>query len=141
MRNFLIAFLLCVVFGSLTIDHPVTAQTLPPVETVDASTRTRWLVDGVILDSATGKEVKGAVVVPGTLAITSEGRTTIRWRDQLKREMKPGVFQWPRTSGFSVMRFRVTAPGYHPVITQKIRRGGPHIRMKVRLTAIEQESK
>lgn len=141
MKNLSIAFLLCVVFVSVTMHHPVSAQTLPPVETVDAATRTRWLVDGVIVDAMTGQPVKEAIVTPGTLSVSSEGRTTIRWRDQLKLEMKPGSFQWPRTSGFSIMRFRVTAPGYHPAITQKIRRGGPHIRMKVKLRSIVTDSK
>lgn len=125
---------------ALVVCIPVCGQELPPVESVDAATRTRWLVDGGITDAVTGKPVQDVIVTPGTLAVGPEGRTVIRWRDQLKLKMKPGVFQWPRTSGFSVMRFRITAPGYRPVITQKIRRGGPHIRMKVRLEAADRPS-
>jgi len=104
-----------------------------PLESVDAATRSMWLIDGVVVDQLSSLPLKNFTVTPGTLSTDEQGRTTIRWRDNLKREMKDGRLRWPRTSGFSVMRFRVTADGHSPAITQRVWRGGPHTRIKVRL--------
>jgi hypothetical protein len=109
------------------------AQTPPPIESVDAATRSMWLIDGTVVDSETDRPIRRFAVTPGTLSTDERGRTTIRWRDNLKREMIQGRLRWPRTSGFSVMRFRITADGYNPAISQRVWRGGPHTRIKVHL--------
>ena len=113
---------------------------LPPVESVDAATRSMLLIDGIVLDAATLEPIAKFTVTPGSLSTDDQGKATIRWRDNLKREMNDGRLLWPRTSGFSVMRFRVTAQGYRPATTQRIWRGGPHTRMKVRLQPVDTET-
>ena len=105
-----------------------------PVESVDGATRTRWLIDGLVVDAISKEPIKSFVVTPGTMSTDDRGRAVVRWRDNLKREMSDGVLQWPRTSGFSEMRFRVTARGYRPLVTHPMRRGGPHTRIKVSMT-------
>jgi hypothetical protein len=108
----------------------------PPMvdlDSIDAATRAMWLIDGSVVDAATGESIPNFTVTPGSLSTDDEGKTTVRWRDNLSRDMADGRFQWPRTSGFSLMRFRVTAEGYRPAITHRIWRGGPHTRIHVRL--------
>ncbi|QDV83259.1 hypothetical protein [Planctomycetes bacterium TBK1r] len=116
----------------------VTAEELPPVESVDAATRSMWLIDGVVVDSVSSQPISDFTVTPGSLSTDETGRSTVRWRDNLKREMTAGRLRWPRTSGFSVMRFRVTADGYRPAVTQRIWRGGPHTQIKVRLVPVDE---
>lgn len=106
---------------------------LTPIESVDAATRSMWLIDGIVVDAETSRPITDFAVTPATISTDDRGRTKLRWRDNLKRQMNSGRLRWPRTSGFSVMRFRVTAPGYRPAITQRIWRGGPHTQIKVRL--------
>ncbi|PAY19803.1 hypothetical protein CKO51_09360 [Rhodopirellula sp. SM50] len=113
------------------------AEELPPIESVDAATRSMWLIDGVVVDSVSSQPIPDFTVTPGSLSTDDTGRSTVRWRDNLKREMTAGRLRWPRTSGFSVMRFRVTAQGYRPAVTQRIWRGGPHTQIKVRLVPID----
>ncbi|WP_182870822.1 hypothetical protein [Stieleria mannarensis] len=112
------------------------AEDLPPIESVDAATRAMWLIDGGVIDSVTSEPIGDFIVTPGSLSVDDSGRSTVRWRDNLKREMKAGRLRWPRTSGFSVMRFRVTADGYRPAVTQRIWRGGPHTQIMVRLVPV-----
>ena len=110
------------------------AQDLAPVEQTNAATRTKWMIVGRAVDATTGKPLPSFSVVPGTDSIDDEtGKTVVRWRENLKRDMKAGQLQWPRTSGFSVMRFRISAPGYRPLVTQMMRRGGPHVRLRMKL--------
>ncbi len=109
------------------------AQSLPPVDQSDAETRTKWLIDGTVLESESGEPISRFTVTPGTISIDAEGRSVIRWRDNLARTMNEGRLQWPRTSGFALMRFKVSADGYQDLTTQKIERGGPHIRLRVHL--------
>ena len=125
----------------LTVSASLTAQEpeLVPLESVDAMTRSMWLIDGTVMDAKTGQPVANFVVTPGSLSKDDAGKSTIRWRDNLKRPMKAGRLRWPRTSGFSVMRFRVTADGYKPLVTQRIWRGGPHTRILVRLQPVENQ--
>ena len=107
---------------------------LPPVESAEASTRARWMMDGAVVDAKSGKPIQKFEVTPGTDSIDPEsGKVRVRWRDNLKKQMSGGALRWPRTSGFSVMRFRITAAGYQPLVTQMMRRGGPHIRIRVKL--------
>lgn len=113
---------------------------LPSVETVDAEVRSMWLIDGVVFDAETSKPIAEFTVTPGSLSTDDEGKSTIRWRANLKRDMKAGRLRWPRTSGFSVMRFKITAPGYVPAVTQRIWRGGPHTRIKIRLKPEQEKS-
>jgi hypothetical protein len=105
----------------------------PPVESIDAATRAMWLIDGRVVDARSGQPIESFTVTPGTLSQDDQGRTTIRWRENLERDMEAGRLRWPRTSGFSVMRFRIRADGYHPALTPTIRRGGPHLRLNARL--------
>jgi len=104
-----------------------------PLRSVDAETRTRWLVDGRVVDAASGKPIPVFTVTPGSLSTDERGRTELRLRENLAKDMRDGTLRWPRTSGFAEMRFRISAEGYRPVVTQRIRRGGPHIRMRIRL--------
>ncbi|MCS7470387.1 hypothetical protein NZK35_27370 [Stieleria sp. ICT_E10.1] len=113
------------------------AEDLAPIESVDAATRSMWLIDGVVVDSVSSKPIPNFTVTPGSLSTDDTGRSTVRWRDNLKREMTAGRLRWPRTSGFSVMRFQVTADGYRPAVTQRIWRGGPHTQIKVRLVPVD----
>lgn len=106
---------------------------LVPVESVDAATRSMWLIDGTVIDADTSEKIKKFTVTPGSLSTDESGKSTIRWRSNLKREMTDGRLRWPRTSGFSVMRFQVTADSYVPITTQRIWRGGPHTRIVVRM--------
>ena len=106
---------------------------LPAVERVDAASRAKWLLEGSVTDRQTGQPVGEFTLVPGSISTDETGRSVIRWRENLKREMANGVLQWPRTSGFSVMRFQVTADGYQPAVTHIIRRGGPHTRLRLQL--------
>lgn len=112
---------------------PSTLGNEPGLRSVPASTRAMWLIDGSVVDAETGKAVEQFIVTPGTIGSDEDGRTKIRWRENLQRKMKDGELRWPRTSGFSVMRFRVSAKGYHPVTTHRIWRGGPYTRMRVAL--------
>lgn len=110
------------------------SESPPSLQDIDASTRAKWLIDGAVVDTVTGKAIKQFIVTPGTTSLDdATGQTTIRWRDNLKRSMSDGRLQWPRTSGFSVMRFRIDADGYRPIITHEIWRGGPYTRIKVRM--------
>lgn len=127
------SLLFCSFFVLGLAPYALSQDPLPRVESVDAATRTRWLINGTVVDRQTKQPVKAFSVTPGTTSIDATGKTTIRWRENLKREMTNGAFQWPRTSGFSVMRFRVTASGYDSAVTHKINRGGPHIRLRVQL--------
>ncbi|KAA5547142.1 hypothetical protein FYK55_01630 [Roseiconus nitratireducens] len=108
---------------------------LPPVASVDAETRAKWLIDGTVVDAETGAAIESFRITPGTLSSDEDGKIRIRWRDNLERVMSAGRLQWPRTSGFSVMRFRISADGYRPAVSHQISRGGPHVRMRVRLLA------
>ena len=116
---------------------PKGTDPLPPLQTVDAATRSMWLIDGLVIDKQTGRRINRFVVTPGSLSADENGKSAVRWRDNLKREMKAGRLRWPRTSGFSVMRFRVTAEGYRPAMTQKVWRGGPHIRIRVVMAPVK----
>lgn len=111
-------------------DEPV----LPSLDRTAGSVRMKWLVDGMVVDSKTGAPLPEFRVTPGTFSVGEDGKTVVRWRDNLKITMRDGRFRWPRTSGFSEMRFRVTAKGYRPVVTPAMRRGGPYTRVRVRLT-------
>ncbi|MCO8120436.1 hypothetical protein NHH03_01710 [Stieleria sp. TO1_6] len=122
------AVTVCWIAGADAASPPV------PIESVDATTRATWLIDGMVIDAQTEQPIQSFVVTPGSLSVDDQGRSSVRWRANLNREMKQGMLQWPRTSGFSVMRFRITADGYLPVVTQQIHRGGPHTRMKLKLT-------
>jgi len=106
-----------------------------PLEAVDAETRAMWLIDGQVVDASDGMPIESFTVTPGTLSIEPDGKTTVRFRDNLHREMTAGRLRWPRTSGFAVMRFRVSADGYRPLVTPRIHRGGPHVRIRVQLQA------
>ena len=123
--------------AATTIHAQNDSPDLVPIETVDAATRSMWLIDGTVVDAKSLQPLKEFLVTPGSLSTGQQDRTTLRWRDNLKREMKDGRFRWPRTSGFSVMRFRVTAEGYQPAITHRIWRGGPHTRIQVRLKRVD----
>ena len=105
----------------------------PPIVAVDGATRMKWLIRGVAVDAVSGEPIPALTVTPGTLSVDASGKSVVRWRDNLKIDMKGGQIRWPRTSGFSQMRFRVSAPGYQPLVTHVIRRGGPHLRIKVAL--------
>ncbi|MEL6106804.1 MAG: hypothetical protein AAFU85_12225 [Planctomycetota bacterium] len=107
---------------------------LPELNGTDGATRMKWLIDGMVVDSRTGQPLTEFQVTPGTLSIGEDGKTIVRWRDNLKIVMREGRFRWPRTSGFSEMRFRVTSKGYRPLVTPAMRRGGPYARVRVRLT-------
>ncbi|MCA9136935.1 MAG: hypothetical protein KDB00_09250 [Planctomycetales bacterium] len=113
---------------------------LAPVESVDAATRSMWLIDGIVIDADTSKKIDRFTVTPGSLSTDDAGKSMVRWRDNLKREMTEGRLRWPRTSGFSVMRFRVSADSYIPVTTQRIWRGGPHTRVIIRMKQIKEDS-
>lgn len=102
-------------------------------KTVDGAKRMKWLIDGSVVDSKSEQPLAEFIVTPGTLSVDDAGRTTVRWRDNLKIVMREGRFQWPRTSGFSEMRFRVSAKGYRALVTPAMRRGGPYTRIRVRL--------
>ena len=104
-----------------------------PLVAVDGATRMKWLIYGQAVDASTGKPIPAFTVTPGTISVDETGKSVVRWRDNLKIEMQNGQIRWPRTSGFSQMRFRVSAKGYRPLVTHVIRRGGPHLRMKVSL--------
>ncbi|MEO1529703.1 MAG: hypothetical protein AAFX06_30160 [Planctomycetota bacterium] len=101
---------------------------------VDGGTRMKWLIDGTVVDSKTGKPIEEFIATPGTFSVDDSGRSVVRWRDNLKISMRGGEFKWPRTSGFSEMRFRISANGYRPVVTPAMRRGGPYTRIRVTLT-------
>lgn len=105
---------------------------------VDAATRAMWLIDGTVVNAETREPIDAFLVTPGTTSTDDDGKTAIRWRDNLKRPMTEGRLQWPRTSGFSVMRFRITAPGYQPAVTHRIWRGGPHTRILVKLVPLKE---
>lgn len=111
------------------------------LESIDAATRSMWLISGTVVDADSNKPVKAFTVTPGSLSTDDQGKTAVRWRDNLKREMSNGKLLWPRTSGFSLMRFRITAPGYQPAVTHRIWRGGPHTRMLVRIKPEESPKK
>ncbi|QDV42882.1 hypothetical protein Enr13x_27330 [Stieleria neptunia] len=129
--------ILLAVFAAL-LSGAAAAEELPPIESVDAATRSMWLIDGVVVDSVSSEPIPDFTVTPGSLSTDDAGRSTVRWRDNLKREMIAGRLRWPRTSGFSVMRFQVTADGYRPAVTQRIWRGGPHTQIKVRLVPVDE---
>lgn len=135
LGRWLIAMLTCLLAATAVQAQDTGAETVP-LESVDATTRSMWLIDGVVLDATSLQPLKDFSVTPGTLSTDQRQRTSLRWRDNLKREMKDGRLRWPRTSGFSVMRFRVTAEGYNPAVTQRIWRGGPHTRIQVRMKRI-----
>ncbi|MEM0926607.1 MAG: hypothetical protein AAGJ83_11260 [Planctomycetota bacterium] len=103
---------------------------------IDNTTRAMWLLDGEVIDRKTGKRIGDFVVTPGSLSTNDRGQTRVRWRENLARTMKNGQLRWPRTSGFSEMRFRVTAEGYLPFITHRIRRGGPYTRLRLRVDPV-----
>ncbi|MCC9600396.1 hypothetical protein LOC67_07475 [Stieleria sp. JC731] len=113
------------------------APPLPPLESVDSASRAKWLMEGPVVDSETGRPIAAFTVIPGSISTDDDGKATIRWRDNLKREMGDGLLQWPRTSGFSVMRFKIVAEGYRPAISHIVRRGGPHTRTRVKLVKAE----
>lgn len=101
---------------------------------VDNETRAKWLLDGVVVNGADGKPVPSFRVIPGSLSTNERGETKIRWRENLARQMERGVLKWPRTSGFNEMRFQIVAQGFAPMVTHRIRRGGPYTRIRVTLT-------
>ncbi|OYP28383.1 hypothetical protein [Rhodopirellula sp. MGV] len=115
---------------------PAQSPALPAVENIDAASRAKWLMEGPVVDSESGLPIAAFTVIPGSISTDDDGKATIRWRDNLKREMKDGLLQWPRTSGFSVMRFRIVAEGYQPAVSPIIRRGGPHLRLKMKLAKV-----
>lgn len=137
-RNFLVTLCLTNLVWAANL---VAAPPLPPLESIEAASRARWLIEGPVIDAKTGSSVEAFTVIPGSISTDDNGRATIRWRENLKREMKAGHLQWPRTSGFSVMRFKIIAEGYHPVVSPIIRRGGPHLRMRVKLRPMASDSK
>ena len=128
---------LACLFAATTAHAQDQMPDLAPIESVDAATRSMWLIDGMVVDAKSLQPLKEFLVTPGSLSTGQQDGTTLRWRGNLKRDMKDGRFRWPRTSGFSVMRFRVTAEGYQPAITHRIWRGGPHTRIQVRLKRVE----
>jgi hypothetical protein len=136
LRHWLMASLTCLLAATAIQSQDIPSETVP-LESVDAATRSMWLMDGVVLDATSLRPLKDFSVTPGTLSTDQHQRTSLRWRENLKREMKDGRLRWPRTSGFSVMRFRVTADGYNPAVTQRIWRGGPHTRIQVRMKPID----
>lgn len=111
-----------------------------PFEGVDNATRAKWLLDGNVIDAKTGKPIERFLVTPGTRTIDDQGETQIRWRENLAKKMSDGLLRWPRTSGFSEMRFKVTADGYRPLVTHSVRRGGPHTRVRIRLMPVNLET-
>ena len=91
------------------------------------------MIDGWVVDATSGKPISSFQVTPGTdQQLTDAAGISVRWRDNLTKAMQGGAFKWPRTSGFSQMRFRVTAPGYHPAITHMMQRSGPYVRLCIR---------
>lgn len=111
-------------------------EQLAPVEAVDSLTRSMWLIQGTVEDAVTGKAIPQVTMIPGSLSRNENGKTVIRWRENLKRNMRDQL-RWPRTSGYSVMRFQLVADGYQPIITQRVYRGGPHIRLRVKMLPLE----
>lgn len=107
-------------------------QQFGPVESVDSLTRSMWLIQGTVHDALTGKPIPQVTMIPGSLSRDQSGKTVVRWRENLKRNMRDQL-KWPRTSGYSVMRFKLIAEGYQPIITQRVYRGGPHIRLRVKM--------
>ena len=136
LQQITVMLLLWVTGQAMFMTGVTAADPLPAVESVDAKTRSMWLIDGRVFDSKTNQPLKQFTVTPGSLSTDDSGRTTVRWRDNLKREMTDGLLRWPRTSGFSVMRFRITAKGYRAAVSQRIWRGGPHTQMVVPLSAV-----
>jgi hypothetical protein len=109
------------------------------VEDTDAETRAMWLIRGEVVNAVDDEPIESFVAVPGTMSNDADGKSVIRWRENLQREMRDGKFLWPRTSGFSLMRFRVRAKGFFPAITPQLQRGGPHTRMKIRMVPVPNE--
>lgn len=102
---------------------------------VSAQAARLWLVDGGVYDWETGEPVEAFRVIPGVPMSEFEGHESIGavWQPHQIREMSGGKFQWPRTTGYKKMRFRVEAEGYQPSMTPWTERGGPYTKMRVYL--------
>ncbi|QDT13622.1 hypothetical protein [Planctomycetes bacterium K23_9] len=111
--------------GSVTAEEPALTQ---------AESR-RLLIDGEVLDSITNERVETFRVIPGVRYNSVPGArgNVAVWQPHMIREMKDGIFQWPRTRGYDEMRFRIEADGYRAATTTWLGKGGPHLRMKVHL--------
>ncbi|TWU01161.1 carboxypeptidase-like regulatory domain-containing protein [Stieleria varia] len=110
-----------------------------------ASDARKWLINGTAIDWETGEPIDVFRVIPGTPNPREGMANEIRapgglnqtpsrealWQPHQIREMRDGKFQWPRTSGYRMMRFRVEADGYQPVMTPWTERGGPYTKMRV----------
>ena len=136
LRQFALILFCSVVIASAPCCAQQPAQessSVVPLEKVDAATRSRWLLDGTVVDAESGKPIREFVVTPASLSTDDNGKTILRWRDNLNRTMRGGVLKWPRTSGFSVMRFKITAAGYRTLVTPTMPRGGPYVRIRIKL--------